>query len=266
MINRSTCNWLFILPGDDQLLCMLSMLTECPHSGDITICSIAEQKAYDPDIQLPISEIYPAISGEGTSTGKICTIVRLTGCNLRCQYCDTVYAYEDDKSVALKDVIAAVLKFGMRTVLFTGGEPLLHEQPASHFLRAMLEHKIITYVETNGSINIWPFKVLSRIVMDIKTPSSTMHEQMYWDNLKYLGVNDEIKFVVADENDYNYATTLMTERRLLDITPNVFISPAWSEDKEFVQILSQWMIRDISGARLMLQQHKYIWGPSTRSV
>lgn len=266
MSDRIMCRWLFIMPGDDRILCMLNMLAECAHSGNAAVCTIADQQAYDADVQMHISEIYPAISGEGTSTGKICTIVRTVGCGLRCNYCDTQYAYEGGTYVALKDVVDAVLKFGMPTVLFTGGEPLMDTQAASHFLRAMLEHHMVTYVETNGSVDIWPFKVLARMVMDIKTPSSGMHEKMHWDNLNYIGPNDEVKFVVADEADYLYAMRIITEHGLLNTTPNIFISPAWSEDPKFVQLLSQWMVRDVCGARLMLQQHKYIWGPDTRSV
>jgi len=257
--------WVLAVPEGD-LLCTLANFAPCPLRGDDSTCSITEQEEYDPDTPMQISEVYPAISGEGTSTGVVCTIVRTVGCNLRCKYCDSVYAYEGGEQVPLKDVVDAVQKFGLQTVLFTGGEPLLHEQTAIHFLRAMLAARITTYIETNGSVSIWPFKLLGHIVMDIKTPSSGMHEKMLWNNLNYLGPTDEIKFVVADADDYEYTRQVIKERPLFDITQNIFISPTWSESTEFFQELSRWMIRDRSGARLMLQQHKCIWGPEKRSV
>lgn len=265
MSSKQTCRWLFVSP-QGELLCMLNSLTECPHNGNAEACSIAEYSEYDPSVQMQIREIYPAISGEGMSTGMVCTIVRTVGCNLRCKYCDTKYAYEGGEQVALKDVVAAVLKYGIRNVLFTGGEPLLHERLAVNFLRAMMENEITTYVETNGSVNIWPFKMLAHIVMDIKTPSSGMHEKMYWDNLNYLGPTDEVKFVVANREDYIYMQQVIKERNLFDTTSNIFVSPAWSEEPKFFQDLSQWMIQDRSKVRLMLQQHKVIWGTTKRGV
>lgn len=265
MLLKGTCQWLFTTP-ERVLLCTLNALAECVYHGDAKACPIAEDREYNPDIKMWVSEIYPAISGEGLSTGAVCTIVRTVGCNLRCKYCDSQYAYEGGEQVTLGDVVAAVLKFGIRKVLFTGGEPLLNEQVATNFLRAMMKHEIVVYIETNGSVNIWPCKMLGHIVMDIKTPSSGMHEKMHWDNLTYLGPTDEVKFVVSDQEDYSYARQVIMERGLSNITSNIFISPAWSGDVKFYQNLSQWMIRDRSEARLMLQQHKVIWGATRRGV
>jgi 7-carboxy-7-deazaguanine synthase len=215
---------------------------------------------------MKICEIYPAISGEGSSTGRVCTIVRTVGCNLRCLYCDSQYAYEGGTEIATKDVLDVILKYGIKTVLFTGGEPLLEEKIASNFLRAMLENQIVTYVETNGSIDIRPFKLLAHMVMDVKTPSSGMHEKMEWNNMSYIGPMDEIKFVVSNREDYDYAKQVVEKYKLFNSTSNIFVSPVWTDDKKFFQELSSWMIQDRSEARLMVQQHKVIWGSVKRSV
>jgi 7-carboxy-7-deazaguanine synthase len=243
-------------------------MVPCGFAGDIEKCPCRSYKGYDDSIEMLVSEIYPAISGEGLSTGRVCTIVRTVGCGLRCSYCDSVYAYDGGQKIALRDVLAMVLKYGIRMVLFTGGEPLLDEKVAGNFLRAMLENQIVTYVETNGAMDIRPFKLLAHIVMDIKTPSSGMHGRMNWNNIFYMGVTDEVKFVVSDEEDYNYAKQVMSKYKLDQITPNIFMSPVWGSDSDmsFVQALSNWMIQDKSEARLMLQQHKCIWGPKRRGV
>jgi len=241
----------------------LELIEEC--HGDADRCPLgASFSAYDPDLKMYISEVYPAISGEGGSQGKVCTIVRTTGCNLRCEYCDTVYAYEGGDQVSTGDIIGAVLKFGIDTVLFTGGEPLLDKNIASNFLQALFENDIKVYIETNGTIDIRPFMPLATVVMDIKCPSSGMHDRTIWENINYLKIDDEIKFVVSDKDDYEYAKQII-ERYQLGAR-NVFISPVWRDDRSFFQRLADWMVADRSPARLSLQQHKQIWGPKQRGV
>lgn len=261
---KNDCRW--VAAHEQGPSCLLRALATCEYEADSEKCPYQEFKPFDPAATICMNEMYPAISGEGASAGQVCTIVRTTGCNLRCNFCDTIYAYEGGEDVPVKDVLDGVLKFGIKVVLFTGGEPLLNTEGASSFLRAMLEHEIVTYVETNGSIDIRPFKLLAHMVMDVKTPSSGMHDKMYWDNMTYIGPTDEVKFVVADEADYNYAKEIITKYNLALITPNIFISPVWSEDPKLSQNLSNWMIRDRSPARLMLQLHKCIWGATERGV
>jgi len=237
--------------------------------GDREKCPFTDFSAYDPELEMHISEIYPAISGEGATAGTVCTIVRTVGCNLRCSYCDTQYAYEGGDIVSTQDILDAVLKFGINSVLFTGGEPLLDEQVASNFLRALLENEIPVVVETNGSIDIRPFCPLAHIVLDIKTPSSGMSDKMFWDNIQYIGFGDEVKFVVADREDYEYSKRVVEEHQLAKRTHNIFISPVWpvdTGDMTFVRNLSDWMVADRSPVRLSLQQHKQIWGPRERGV
>lgn len=263
-MSPKSCRWMLVSPGG--IRCLLSSLDSCEYITDVDKCPYQSYEGYNPDVVMSISEIYPAISGEGLSTGRVCTIVRTVGCNLRCNFCDSKYTYDGGNKVTVKDVASVVSKFGIKTVLLTGGEPLLDEKGASNFLRAMLENQITVYVETNGSIDVRPFKLLAHLVMDIKTPSSGMHDKMNWDNVSYIGSTDEIKFVVSDEEDYSYVQQVVEKYKLLDVTPNIFISPAWSDDRKFFQDLSQWMIRDKSEACLMLQQHKCIWGPTRRGV
>lgn len=258
------CSWAFNTGISIKCIkCGLDVVDKC--EGDTVTCPLGENFiSYNPGLPMFISEIYPAISGEGGSQGAVCTIVRVTGCNLRCKYCDTTYAYEGGDRISTKDVVDAVLKYGIKTVLFTGGEPLFDKAVALNFLQAMFENEIKVYVETNGSIDISPFMPLATIVMDIKCPSSGMHDRTIWDNIKYLKLADEIKFVVADRADYDYATKIMEDHDLA--ARDVFISPAWTDDRQFFRDLSDWLVADRSSARLSIQQHKEIWGAIKRGV
>lgn len=258
------CPWALLI-GDSRkcIRSAFDVIENC--EGVMESCPLGQDFiSYNPDLPMYISEIYPAISGEGGSQGTVCTIVRVTGCNLRCNYCDTTYAYEGGDCVATKDVLSAILKFGIRTVLFTGGEPLLDSAVASNFLQALFENEIKGYVETNGATDIRYAASLATIVMDIKCPSSGMHDRTLWDNLRYLKIDDEIKFVVADWDDYEYTIRVMEEHDLEG--RNVFISPAWTEDRQYFRDLADRMVADRSSARLSIQQHKEIWGATKRGV
>jgi len=258
------CPW-YMTPLDKEPFCIVKPGV-CAVAGDQSKCDI-KYVPYDPNIKMQISEIYPALSGEGASTGVVCTIVRTVGCALRCKFCDSAYAYEGGTTLPLKDVVAAVLKFGIKTVLFTGGEPLLDKNSAHAFLLAMVHHGIKVFIETNGSIDILPFKILAGIVMDVKCPSSGMSETLYTDNLKNIGPFDEVKFVVGDREDYEYAKGIVETYELIKHTNNVFISPVWDDNViEFTKQLAQWLIEDRSLLRLMLQMHKVIFGATKRGV
>lgn len=259
----SLCPW-YMTPIDRPTYCLI-LSTTCEAVGDISSCKLPHVP-YDPDVKMQISEIYPAISGEGSSTGMVCVIVRTVGCNARCRFCDSKYSYEGGTTLPLKDVVAAVLKFGIKTVLFTGGEPLLDKNAAHAFLLAMIHHGIKVFVETNGSIDILPFKLLSSIVMDIKCPSSGMADRLFVDNLQNIGPFDEVKFVVGDRIDYEYAKEITEKHELFKKTSNVYISPVWTDGTEFFQQLSNWLIEDRSTMKLMIQQHKVIWGSVKRGV
>jgi len=264
MLPRNQCPWALTY-ADGSYECIMDLGRPKGCEGDREKCSFGDFSAYDPNLEMHISEIYPAISGEGATAGTVCTIVRTVGCNLRCLWCDTKYAYEGGDIVSTQDILDVVIKFGLNSVLFTGGEPLLNEQIASNFLRALLENEIIAFVETNGSVDIRPFVPLAHIVLDIKCPSSGMSDKMFWDNVQYIGFDDEIKFVVSSREDYEYAKGRIEEHQLTKRTQNIFMSPAWG-DKSFFQELSSWMVVDRSPAKLSIQQHKVIWGPKERGV
>ena len=428
-MDTRVCQWIYI--ERNELKCIANILKPCSYKGDNTNCEIIHATPYDSSKEMVISEIYPAISGEGTSTGTVCIIVRTVGCNLRCKYClvsstkiavekgdkdiqnievgdkvysyntkistieltevihisnrfvptsevvyvqgckkmdklyitkdhpiyvdhewipakkistasltsltsltklirsprrsisphitktfvttepltprqaarlgsdpfngggnkeevlvhnittkqgnffanrllvhncDTVYAYEGGTKKTTQEVVNEVLSYGIKTVLFTGGEPLLDPDTASNFLRAMLENGITTYVETNGAVDIKGVKLLAHIVMDVKTPSSGMQDSMYWRNLGVIGNNDEVKFVISNREDYDYSKKIIEDYKLFDRTQNIFFSPTWSEDMSLAKELSSWMLEDKSLAKLMIQQHKVLYGKSMRGV
>jgi 7-carboxy-7-deazaguanine synthase len=263
-MEKVMCNWL--LTENNELKCVIDMLKTCPYAGDNTNCEFIHSMPYDKNMLMNISEIYPAISGEGTSTGMVCVIVRLVGCVNRCRDCDSKYSYEGGTQRTTQDVVDQVLGYNIPTVLFTGGEPLLDPVVANNFLRAMMELGITVYVETSGAVDIRPAKMLAHVVMDVKCPSTEMHENMYYRNFSLIGYTDEIKFVVANREDYEYTKKVIEEQELVLKTPNIYISPSWSEDRTFFQELSNWMIEDKSVAKLMLQQHKCIWPAVKRGV
>jgi len=246
-------------------VCARNPLLSC--DGKLDTCQVGEPVPYDPDVKLHVSEIYPAISGEGASTGMTCAIVRLVGCNHKCTYCDSKYAYEGGESLTVAEIIKKLNAIDIKTILLTGGEPLLQKDGVLSLLRAFIEHKFITYVETNGSIDIRPFKWSAHLVMDVKCPSSGMVSRNYLKNLDNITSGDEVKFVIGTREDYDYANSIIREYDLLRKTPNIWISPIWSsDDKTFMQNLSNWMIEGKSTVRLMLQQHKVIWDANKRGV
>jgi len=234
----------------------------CTAAGYYSACEHKALFDFNPVHVMKINEIYNAISGEGATAGRVCTIVRVSGCNLRCSYCDTTYAYDAGIEMSTSVILDHI---EMDDVLYTGGEPLYLKDAALNFLKALQVKRKRVFVETNGSIDIRPFTGFAHLVMDIKTPSSKMHKAMLFENIKFLDSMDEIKFVVADKLDYDYANRIVQMHNALSYTKNIYISPAWG-NIEFIQELSKWMIADKSNMLLSLQQHKIIWPPEKRGV
>ena len=262
--NVTLCSWC-LMPINSDPICMVTS-KGCPYIGDMSKCDI-KSTPYDPDMEMNISEMYPAISGEGTSAGMVCTIIRTVGCNLRCNFCDSKYSYSGGDKITVKNVVETVLKYGIDTVLFTGGEPLLNQKQSLAFLRAMLHHNIKVFVETNGTVDIAPFKLLATMVMDVKCPSSGMHDKLLVSNFEYIGPFDELKFVIGDYNDYEYTKHIVDTYNLFNKTTSIYVSPIWGDNfTEFVQQLSDWLVKDRSHLKLMIQQHKVIWGAIKRGV
>ncbi len=205
---------------------------------------------------MKINEIFYSIQGESTRAGYPCTFVRLSGCDLRCVYCDTAYAFHEGREATCEAVIGEVLRLGCRYVTITGGEPL--EQPEVHTLIARLAdggHEV--QIETSGAVDIAPVDPRARIILDLKTPGSGMMDRMRWDNLEKIRAGDEVKIVLMDREDYVWARDLLRGGRVPPGTP-VLLSPAHGVLSPVD--LAGWMKQDRVAARLHLQIHKYIWG------
>ena len=211
---------------------------------------------------LKVNEIFHSIQGESRHAGRPCVFVRLTFCNLRCVWCDTAYAFEegtDEEVGAIADRVAA---YGTRFVLVTGGEPLV--QPGVHDLIAeLLDRGHEVAVETGGSLDIGPLDRRVMVVLDLKCPASGMSEKNRWENLELLKPHDEIKFVVNDRSDYEWARDVIAGRRL-DERCGLLLSPVHGVLEP--RLLSEWMLADRMTARLQLQLHKYIWPGVERGV
>ena len=215
---------------------------------------------------LKVNEIFHSVQGESSHSGRPCVFVRLTYCNLRCSYCDTEYAFYEGDDMSIPDVLARVATFGCRLVEITGGEPLMQAE-AIELMEALLAEGFEVMLETGGSL---PVSAVPRTVVkivDFKTPSSGMMRKNLWSILDDLAPHDEIKFVVGDRADYDWAKARIEEHRLT-ARHTVLFSPVFEELAP--QTLATWMLADsATGApepRLQLQLHKLIWDPSMRGV
>ncbi len=216
-----------------------------------------------------VTEIFRSIQGESTYAGRPCIFVRLTGCNLRCRWCDTAYAFYGGAKLTVEEVLAKVREFsgadGTRIPLveLTGGEPLL--QPDIYpLVERLLAEKFTVLVETSGERYVGKLPRAVVKIIDVKCPGSAEGDTFNFDNLKALDRKDEIKFVVADERDYHWARAFLAEHRLSEIVDTVIFSPAFGELEP--RRLAEWILRDCLPVRLGLQLHKFIWEPDTRGV
>lgn len=211
---------------------------------------------------MKVVEIFHSIQGESSYAGRPCVFVRLVGCNLRCRWCDTKYAYDKGEPYTVVEVMDRIRGYGCPLVEVTGGEPLLQED-VYPLMDRLLEAGYDVLLETNGSLDGSRVpKGVIRII-DIKCPASGMSDRMYWDNLSHLRSTDEIKFVVCDRRDYEWAREVI-QRYDLANQGTVLLSVVSTEllPREVVQ----WMLEDRLKARFQLQLHKYIWEPDRRGV
>ncbi len=211
---------------------------------------------------MKVCEIFASIQGESSYAGLPCVFVRMTGCNLRCPYCDTKYAYEEGIEMSGDRIFEIVSSYGIRNVEFTGGEPLLHQGVYSLMSR-LVENGFRVLLETNGSMDIKDVDKRVIIIMDIKTPNSGMFGYMNLDNIKYLKKIDEVKFVIMDKEDYEWVKDFMDKYKLLERC-NVLLSPVHGILK--AETLAGWIIGDRLSVSLNLQMHKYIFGHERRGV
>ncbi len=205
---------------------------------------------------LKISEIFFSIQGESTFSGLPCIFVRLAGCNLRCNYCDTSYSYEEDYSeMTIETAINEIKKFDSKRIEITGGEPLLQEETPL-LIDKLLENGYTVLLETNGSIGLDNLNSKVIKIIDIKTPGSGCEDSFNKNNLKFINSSDEVKFVITDRTDFEWAKETI-EKHQLHCKANVLFSPV--SGKLDPGDLSEWILQDGLDVRLQLQLHKIIW-------
>ena len=212
---------------------------------------------------LTINEIFHSIQGESTHAGRPCVFVRLTACDLRCRWCDTPYAFHEGRKMSVDEVVADVEARGCPMVEVTGGEPLL--QPDVYpLMQRLLDAGKTVLIETGGHRSIAEVPAGVIRIMDVKCPGSGESEKNDWGNLARLTAKDEVKFVIADRRDYEFARDLVLREDLPARVTAVLFSPVHGELDP--KLLSQWVIADRLAVRVQLQVHKYIWSPDTRGV
>jgi 7-carboxy-7-deazaguanine synthase len=209
-----------------------------------------------------VTEIFHSIQGESTFAGLPCVFVRVTGCPLRCTWCDTTYAFHDGEEMSLDQIIERVASFGCRLVEITGGEPL-HDPETFELITRLLNAGSTVLVETSGAIDIAPVDRRAVIIMDLKCPGSGMADRNLWSNLDRLKPGDQVKFVLKDRDDYQWAREVLARTRVHE-RQTVLFSPVFGEVDP--KALAEWMLEDRLPARLQLQLHKLIWDPAARGV
>jgi Organic radical activating enzymes len=210
---------------------------------------------------LRVTEIFHSIQGESSQAGRPCVFVRLAGCNLRCRWCDSEYTFTGGDKLSIDDVIQRVRSYECRLVEVTGGEPLAQKE-APTLIKELCHEGFEVLIETSGSIDIEPVDRRAKIILDVKCPGSGEVEKNLWPNLEHLRPHDEIKFVIADRTDYEWARGVIEERGLAGRT--ILFSPVWGELD--LKPLAEWMLADRVPARLQTQLHKHIWGPDVKGV
>jgi 7-carboxy-7-deazaguanine synthase len=217
---------------------------------------------------LRVTEIFHSVQGESTWAGLPCTFVRLTGCPLRCTWCDTEYAFHGGERMPLDAIIARIEDIGTPIVEITGGEPLIHRN-AFVLTARLLDLGYTVLVETSGAIDLAPLDPRAHRIMDLKCPDSGESARNLWSNLDHLTGRDEIKFVIASRGDYEWARDVIRERHLDDKVATgglraLLMSPVW-ESMDFRE-LADWILQDRLPVRYQIQLHKIIWGANVPGV
>jgi 7-carboxy-7-deazaguanine synthase len=212
---------------------------------------------------LTINEIFHSIQGESTHTGRPCVFVRLTACDLRCSWCDTPYAFTEGRKLSVEDVVAQVEEFGCDLVEITGGEPLL-QRDVYPLMDRLLESGRTVMLETGGHLSISEVPPRVIRIVDVKCPGSGESENNHWPNLELLTKHDEVKFVIRDRADYDFARAVATKHNLVERARAVLFSPVHGVLAP--RDLATWILADRLKVRLQLQAHKYIWGADVRGV
>lgn len=209
-----------------------------------------------------VTEIFHSIQGESSFAGRPCAFVRLTGCPLRCTWCDSEYTFHGGTEMGLEDILAKVRSYDCRLVEVTGGEPL-HQPEAFILIERLCSDGYEVLVETSGAIDITPVDPRAHIIMDVKCPGSGMMDRMDWKNLDQITNKDEVKFVLKDRADYEFARTITKRHNLAGRCPVLF-SPSFDELDP--RQLAEWVLADKLPVRVQLQLHKFIWDPNMKGV
>ncbi len=212
---------------------------------------------------LVVNEIFYSVQGESTYAGRPCAFVRLTACDLRCNYCDTEYAFHEGRRMAIAEIVAQVESYRCPLVEITGGEPLLQEGVYA-LCAALLDAGEQVMIETSGASDVGRLDPRVIKIMDLKCPGSGEAERNLWSNLRHLTAKDEVKFVISDRTDYEWTRQVIAEHALAPRVNAILLSPAFGRIE--LANLAAWMLEDRLPARLQLQMHKYIWSPTTRGV
>ena len=203
--------------------------------------------------KIKINEIFYSLQGEGSDVGLPTIFIRFTGCNLRCNYCDTRYAFYEGKYMAIDEIMEAIKKWKCRRVCITGGEPLLQKNVYT-LIEMLLKNGYEVSIETNGSISILKLSKMNvKIKMDIKLPSSGMHKKMKIENINLLRSNDELKFIIWNKDDYLYAKDIIARYKPKS---QIIMQPVWGSKIK----LADWILKDELDARFSIQLHKILWG------
>ena len=212
---------------------------------------------------LTINEIFYSIQGESTYAGRPCVFVRLTACDLRCSWCDTPYAFYEGRKASIDDVVRETESYNCPLVEITGGEPLLQED-VYPLMDRLLAARHTVLLETGGHVDIGKVPAAVVKIMDVKCPGSGESERNHWENLERLQSHDQIKFVIRDRADYEFARATLCRHQLDRQCAAVLFSPVHGILDP--KALSEWVLQDRLPVRVQVQLHKYIWGPDVRGV
>jgi len=214
------------------------------------------------DRTLRVTEIFHSIQGESTYAGQRCVFIRLTGCPLRCTWCDTDYSFYGGTFHTIDEILAKVQEYGCQLVEVTGGEPLAQPEVLPLIAR-LCDAGYTVLIETSGAIDVQPVDQRAKLILDVKCPGSGMTDRMHWPNLDRLTAKDEAKFVLATRADYEWARGIVAQYHLAERCTVLFSPVFGSLD---LRSLAEWILADRLSVRFQLQMHKYIWAPDMRGV
>ena len=214
---------------------------------------------------LRVTEIFRSIQGESTHAGRPCSFVRLTGCPMRCRWCDSAYTFTGGETMTIDEILAQVCAFGVPLVEITGGEPLV-QKDAFELIERLCDENFEVLIETGGYVSTEKADERAKIILDVKCPASGEAKRNHWANLERLRADkDEVKFVVADAKDLEFARQIIEKYDLENRAKAILISPVWNE-ADLIETANWVAASNLRNARMQLQLHKYIWGADVHGV